>query len=226
MKGGNLHKKVIIDKTGKKTTVWVKTGVDQKEPKKQGSGHPKSFRVNPQIGKVKHSVSHHDGVDTHKDGSPFSGISTFKNKKDLEAFTKKLSSEGYNKPDKKKSITNHISELESKDNKTQSDKYVAKQLSRLINDDTHHFFDNSIDSGERTSADDEQLESTIKKLTGVTLDQGNNDKVKESFYKVKDALGLENNTKVPQEEKDRRNKESVDQAMKQYEKRRLSDIDD
>lgn len=47
----------------------------------------KQFYINPQIGKVKYSASTYDGIDTYKDGSPFWGITTAKNKKD---FTKKV----------------------------------------------------------------------------------------------------------------------------------------
>jgi hypothetical protein len=47
------------------------------------------------VGKSKYTVNFHDGKKTHKDGSPFYDIKTFKNKKDLNAFIQKLSKEGY-----------------------------------------------------------------------------------------------------------------------------------
>ena len=55
----------------------------------------KKFRVNPQIGKCKNSVSYHDGVKTHKDGSPFYDISIFNRKTDLQKFVKELKQQGY-----------------------------------------------------------------------------------------------------------------------------------
>ena len=47
------------------------------------------------VGKAKYVVNFHDGIETHKDGSAFFGIATFKNKKKLEAFEKDLLSQGY-----------------------------------------------------------------------------------------------------------------------------------
>ena len=47
------------------------------------------------IGKAKYTVSYHDGVQTHDDGSPFFGIAIFKNKVALKAFINKLTKEGY-----------------------------------------------------------------------------------------------------------------------------------
>ena len=44
----------------------------------------KAFRINPPIGKAKYSISAHDGIAKHKDGSPFWDILIFKNKADLE----------------------------------------------------------------------------------------------------------------------------------------------
>jgi hypothetical protein len=55
----------------------------------------KVFRVNPQIGKAKYSISSHDGVKKHKDGSDFFDIETFKNKVDLEKAIKKYTSQGF-----------------------------------------------------------------------------------------------------------------------------------
>jgi len=47
------------------------------------------------IGKAKYTVSTHDGVQTHKDGSPFFDIETFKNKKKLKKCIDKLIAEGF-----------------------------------------------------------------------------------------------------------------------------------
>ena len=55
----------------------------------------KVFKVNPGIGKVKYSISSHDGVKKHKDGSDFFDIETFKNKVDLEKAIKNYTSKGF-----------------------------------------------------------------------------------------------------------------------------------
>ncbi len=55
----------------------------------------KLFRTNFNIGRAKYTVSAHDGVQTHKDGSPFFDIEIFSNKKKRDAYIKKLVSEGY-----------------------------------------------------------------------------------------------------------------------------------
>lgn len=46
-------------------------------------------------GKIKYTVSIHDGIQTHKDGSPFFGINTFKNQVKKNAFVKDLVKQGY-----------------------------------------------------------------------------------------------------------------------------------
>lgn len=55
----------------------------------------KKFRINPCIGKVRHSVSFHDGAKKHKDGSEFWDIEIFKSKKAVAAFVKTLKAQGY-----------------------------------------------------------------------------------------------------------------------------------
>jgi hypothetical protein len=55
----------------------------------------KVFKVNPQIGKAKYSISSHDGVKKNKDGSDFFDIETFKNKVDLEKAIKDYTSKGF-----------------------------------------------------------------------------------------------------------------------------------
>jgi hypothetical protein len=55
----------------------------------------KVFKVNPAIGKTKYSISSHDGVKKHKDGSDFFDIETFKNKVDLEKAIKNYTSKGF-----------------------------------------------------------------------------------------------------------------------------------
>lgn len=56
----------------------------------------KTFYRMDNIGKAKYTINYHDGIQTHKDGSPFFGIAIFKNKKKLNKFTNYLIKEGYN----------------------------------------------------------------------------------------------------------------------------------
>jgi len=55
----------------------------------------KVFYTQGKIASSKYTVSMHDGVQTHKDGSPFYGIALFNNKKKLALYLKKLTVEGY-----------------------------------------------------------------------------------------------------------------------------------
>ena len=55
----------------------------------------KAFYRQDNIGTAKYTVSHHDGIKTHKDGSPFFDIAIFKNKKRLYEFINKLITAGY-----------------------------------------------------------------------------------------------------------------------------------
>ena len=55
----------------------------------------KVFKVNPPIGSSKYSISAHDGITKHKDGSPFYNILIFKNKADLERRANYFRSEKY-----------------------------------------------------------------------------------------------------------------------------------
>lgn len=47
------------------------------------------FKINPQIGRAKYSISSHDGIKTHKDGSEFWDIEIFKTKTAFEKAIKK-----------------------------------------------------------------------------------------------------------------------------------------
>lgn len=47
------------------------------------------------IGRAKYVVNFHDGVQTHKDGSPFYAIAIFKSKYKANAFIDLLISQGY-----------------------------------------------------------------------------------------------------------------------------------
>jgi hypothetical protein len=49
----------------------------------------KQFRINPQIGKAKYSISYQDGIKTHSDGSPFWDIEIFRNKVEFNKAIKK-----------------------------------------------------------------------------------------------------------------------------------------
>ena len=55
----------------------------------------KAFKINPPIGRSKYSISAHDGITKHKDGSPFWNILIFKNKADLERRANYFRSEKY-----------------------------------------------------------------------------------------------------------------------------------
>ena len=55
----------------------------------------KTFYRLDNIGMAKYTINFHDGIQTHKDGSPFFGIAIFHNKRKLQKFTRQLISEGY-----------------------------------------------------------------------------------------------------------------------------------
>ena len=55
----------------------------------------KDYYVMYNIGKVKYVVNHYDGIQTHKDGSKFYGIHTFKNKVKMNTFINSLVADGY-----------------------------------------------------------------------------------------------------------------------------------
>jgi len=55
----------------------------------------KAYHTTTNVGKAKYLVSHHDGVKTHKDGSPFFDLSIFRNKKKLKVFIDKLNADNY-----------------------------------------------------------------------------------------------------------------------------------
>jgi hypothetical protein len=66
----------------------------------------KAFRINPQIGKAKYSISAHNGVSKHKDGSDFWDILIFKNKADLERRAQYFRGEKYIEESVNESIVN------------------------------------------------------------------------------------------------------------------------
>lgn len=55
----------------------------------------KTFHQQDNIGRAKYTVSFHDGQKTHRDGSPFSDIRTFTDKRKRDRFTRDLRNEGY-----------------------------------------------------------------------------------------------------------------------------------
>jgi len=57
--------------------------------------HPKTYQINAQIGRARHSVSFHDGEKEHEDGSRFFDTRIFKNKTELNRFVSELKEQGY-----------------------------------------------------------------------------------------------------------------------------------
>ena len=55
----------------------------------------KLIKEQENIGKCKYVVSHHDGLKTHSDGSPFFDIAIFKNKRKKDQFVNGLRRSGY-----------------------------------------------------------------------------------------------------------------------------------
>jgi len=72
---------------------WIETkGMDSISEKKEIK---KTYNIQHNIGKVKYVVNFHDGVKTHKDGSPFFDMKIFKNKEKMNDFIKELKKKGY-----------------------------------------------------------------------------------------------------------------------------------
>jgi hypothetical protein len=55
----------------------------------------KLFYTQMNIGKAKYTISSHDGIQTHKDGSPFYGIAIFSNKVKFNKYVGELLKQGY-----------------------------------------------------------------------------------------------------------------------------------
>lgn len=55
----------------------------------------KTFNTMENVGKVRHVVSFHDGVKTHKDNSPFFDVRTFSRKRDAQRLVRDLKKAGY-----------------------------------------------------------------------------------------------------------------------------------
>lgn len=56
---------------------------------------PKTFRVEQNVGRVRHLVTFHDGAKQHQDGSPFFELRTFRNKRECARFVRTLKAQGY-----------------------------------------------------------------------------------------------------------------------------------
>ena len=55
----------------------------------------KTFYTMDNIGKVKYVVNFHDGVQTHRDGSPFFDTQQFRNKRNRDKFCWELKKQGF-----------------------------------------------------------------------------------------------------------------------------------
>jgi len=55
----------------------------------------KTYFQQNNIGKARYTISYHDGLMHHPDGSDFYGIAIFHNKKKLTRFVDRLTSAGY-----------------------------------------------------------------------------------------------------------------------------------
>lgn len=55
----------------------------------------KTYHIQYGIGRSKYVAIFHDGVKTHKDGSPFFDVDIFRNKPDLNAFVATLKQQGF-----------------------------------------------------------------------------------------------------------------------------------
>lgn len=56
----------------------------------------KTYYVMNGVGKAKYVVNFHDGIKTHKDGSPFFDCKIFSNKRIMTNFLRELKNNGYN----------------------------------------------------------------------------------------------------------------------------------
>ena len=96
-KGGKLvgkQKNLDVNKNGKLDAEDFKMLRGNKMAK-GGEASEKKFNTMMNVGKSKYVINYHNGEKTHKDGSPFYDLATFKNKKDFDARKKALVGEGY-----------------------------------------------------------------------------------------------------------------------------------
>ena len=59
------------------------------------SSGEKRYNTMMNVGRAKYVVNFHDGIKTHKDGSPFYDIALFSNKDVFNRFVRGLKEEGY-----------------------------------------------------------------------------------------------------------------------------------
>lgn len=55
----------------------------------------KRYNTMTNVGRAKYVVNYHDGIKTHKDGSPFYDIALFSNEKAFSRFIRSLEQDGY-----------------------------------------------------------------------------------------------------------------------------------
>ena len=79
---------------GKKMSEWCDNPATV-QPSAATSTHQKVYYHTSNIGKAKYVINYHDGVSTHKDGSPFFDIHISSNKKKRDDFEKELLKQGY-----------------------------------------------------------------------------------------------------------------------------------
>jgi len=112
----NMEKKKIIQEIAKKElglltldtrnsdaldfhdlSVWsIKAALEKAyEAGKNVNVKKKTFYIQDNIGTVKYTVNYHDGIKKNRDGSNFSDLATFKNKKKRDIFVKDLLKKGY-----------------------------------------------------------------------------------------------------------------------------------
>lgn len=72
----------------------VKSRAKKRNPRR--SRNPKLFYERMDVGRRgNYTVNYHDGVQTHRDGSPFYGIAIFRNKRKKDQFIRSLLKQGY-----------------------------------------------------------------------------------------------------------------------------------
>lgn len=97
----------------------------------------KAFKVNPQIGKSKYSISYHDGNSKHKDGSDFWGIKIFKNKDELSKGVSDFKSKGFvqesiTEVDYKTAVSQFNAELEKHPSILKFAKHYGKTPAEIV----------------------------------------------------------------------------------------------
>jgi hypothetical protein len=89
----------------------------------------KVFKLNPPIGRAKYSISSHDGVKTHRDGSDFWDIEIFKNKVDLAKAIKKYKNDGFIEESANSRFSTNLSRLRIEQSDSNDDDYESQYWS-------------------------------------------------------------------------------------------------